>query len=220
MNPSTTQRSMKPSRSPRAVSPRLIGAIVVVFTALAVGAIAWGITERVTAPIAFFGTPYPDPDAAPAFELVNHHGAMESLASHQGTVVLVFFGFTHCPDVCPLTLSRLANTVERLGPRGDDVRILLITVDPERDSPDALAEYVARFGPSVTGLTGEPALLESIRRAYGVFAVPHVGHDGTEMTAHTDAVFGIDRAGLLRVLIRPDAPEHEMEADLRTLLRS
>lgn len=212
---------MKSSRSPHSVHPRLMRALIFLFTALAVGAIVRGVTEWMAAPIAFFGTPYPESDVAPDFELVNHRGEPESLASHRGNVVLLFFGFTHCPDVCPLTLARLSNAVEGLGTRGGEVRILLITVDPERDSPAALADYVARFGPAVTGLTGEPGVLESIRSAYGVFAVPHIGHGGgATMMAHTDAVFGIDRAGLLRVLIRPDAPDRELDADLRALLRS
>jgi protein SCO1 len=207
-------------RSEAGITPATAMALSILFGLMAILAVGWGMKHRLEARPAFFGTAYPDPEPAPAFELVNHEGEPETLADHRGDVVLLFFGFTHCPDVCPLTLARLADLRERMGRRGEQVKILLLTVDPERDSPAVLADYVARFGPAVTGLTGDPDRLESIRKAYGVFAAPHRGHDGHTMLAHTDAVFGIDRGGRLRVLIRPDAPDEEILADVRRLIRS
>jgi protein SCO1 len=207
-------------RSRAGITPVGAMALSIFFGLMATLAVGWGMKQRLEASASFFGTAYPDPESAPAFELVNHEGEPESLEAHRGNVVLLFFGFTHCPDVCPLTLARLANLRERMGRRGEQVNILLITVDPERDTPAVLADYVARFGPAVTGLTGDPDRLERIRKVYGVFAAPHAGHDGHTMLAHTDAVFGIDPVGRLRVLIRPDAPDEEIVADVRRLLRS
>jgi protein SCO1 len=167
---------------------------------------------------AFHGTAYPEPEAAPAFALTDHQGRQVGLEDFRGGPVLLFFGFTHCPDVCPLTLTRLSRAVDALGQRAEDTRILLVTVDPERDTPEVLAEYVRQFGPKVTGLTGDAEILERMRREYGVYAAMHAGHDaGEPMVMHTDAVFGIDRKGRLRVLLHADGPEVQLEEDIRTL---
>jgi protein SCO1 len=206
-------------RSPPAVSYKPLVLVAGVLLLSTLGALWYAMQAELRMPVSFFGTPYEEPEPAPPFALVNHRGEPERLEDHRGSVILLFFGFTHCPDVCPLTLGRLTQLLDHMGPRGNDVRVLLVTVDPDRDAPAVLAEYVARFGPRVTGLTGDPDTLESLRRAYGVFAAPHVRHDGHPSIAHTDAVFGIDRSGILRVLIRPDAPEHEIDADIRALLR-
>jgi protein SCO1 len=204
----------------RTVSHTPLVVLAVIFVASTIGALWYSMQAELRMPVSFFGTPYEEPEPAPTFELVNHLGEPESLSDHEGRVVLLFFGFTHCPDVCPLTLARLSRMLEQMGSWGEDVQVLLVTVDPERDTPQVLARYVAAFGDRVTGLTGEPAALEELRRAYGAYAAPHLAHEGHPMIAHTDAVFGIDRAGLLRVLIRPDAPEHEIDSDIRALLRS
>ncbi|MBA4157738.1 MAG: SCO family protein [Gemmatimonadetes bacterium] len=168
---------------------------------------------------AFHGTVYEDPEPAPAFSLTDHHGEPARLEDFRGRATLLFFGFTHCPDVCPLTLQRLARAADALGRRGKDVEIVLITVDPERDTPEVLAEYMERFGPRVTGLTGDAVTLEGLRREYGVYAAPHAGHGDSQPTiVHTPAVFGIDRAGRLRVLMHADGPEEALQSDLRSLL--
>jgi protein SCO1/2 len=165
---------------------------------------------------AFHATTYEPPAAAEGFTLTDHTGSELSLSDLRGTPVLLFFGFTNCPDVCPLTLSRLRNALDAAEAGPDQARILLVTVDPERDTPEALQRYVSGFGPAVTGLTGPPDVLRSIYSAYGVQASP--GHDSPEAMLHTSAVFGIDRHGLLRVLLRPDVPEAELNADVQTLL--
>lgn len=168
--------------------------------------------------LAFHGTLYEDPEPAPAFSLTDHRGETAGLEDFRGRATLLFFGFTHCPDVCPLTLQRLTRAADALGRRGNDVAIVLITVDPERDTPAMLAEYVERFGPRVTGLTGDPATLERLRSEYGVYAAPQPGHGDHPMMVHTPAVFGIDRAGRLRVLLHADGPEEALQSDLRGLL--
>ena len=108
-----------------------------------------------------------------------------------------------------------------MGSRGDDVRVLLVSVDPERDTPAVLADYVKRFGPQVTGLTGDAEVLRRMRAQYGAYAEHGGGHGAGEHAdvMHTNAVYGIDRAGKLRVLIAPDGPEEQMRDDIRTLAR-
>jgi protein SCO1 len=210
-----------PPRTPRSRSGVRWALFGVLFGAATLGAVFAGLYSTLGGiGHAFHGTPYPEHEPAPTFTLTDHRGEQVSLDDFEGEAVLLFFGFTHCPDVCPLTLSRLSGVLAELGRRGEGARILLITVDPERDTPSVLARYVERFGPHVTGLTGEAAALEALRRQYGVYAEVHAHGDAPPMVVHTDAVFGIDRRGRLRVLLHPDGPLDQLRADLRTLLRS
>jgi protein SCO1 len=198
---------------------------VVLGLALAGGVAVAALLAAIAAPPgmgrhAFHGTDYGDPLPAPGFALTNHLGKGATLADHRGQVVLLFFGFTHCPDVCPLTLQRLSGALAELGRRAENVQVLLITVDPERDTPEVLHRYVQQFGPRVAGLTGDPEDLAQIRRSYGVFAeiAPAHGEHGITVV-HSDVVFGVDRQGRLRVLLHVDGPREELLADIRRLLR-
>ena len=167
----------------------------------------------------FHGTLYPDSPPAPAFTLTDHTGESRSLSDYEGTTVLLFFGFTNCPDVCPLTLSTLARVIESEGLSPEEVRVLLVTVDPATDTPERLKEYVASFGPSTVGLTGTPEALQAVQSGYGVYAVQSTDHNGAPSLAHTTQVFGIDRAGRLRVLIHAENGVDVVRDDLRQLLR-
>jgi protein SCO1/2 len=167
----------------------------------------------------FEGTAYEPAEAAPEFRLVDESGHPARLADYRGKAVLLFFGYTHCPDVCPLTLTTLHRVLGSIGPDAVDARVLMVTIDPERDRPDTLARYVRHYGPEVHGLTGEPGEIARLAKEYGVgaMALPAGGPHGSMM--HTAAIFGIDRAGRLRVLMRPDAPDEALASDVRTLLR-
>lgn len=185
----------------------------------------------------FHGTAYDPPTAAPDFRLTSHTGEPVALRDFRGSPVLLFFGFTRCPDFCPLTLSRLAEVLGEMGEEGAEVRVLLVTVDPENDTPEALRDYVGQFGTGIVGLMGDPEELARIRAAYGVYAerpaapartpaggehAPgHAGHGGGDPAtfAHTPRVFGIDREGRLQVLIRPEEPAAVVESDVRALVR-
>jgi protein SCO1 len=175
-------------------------------------------TQLAGADPAFNGTTYPDAPEAPEFTLVDHSGREITLSAQRGTPVLLFFGFTRCPDVCPLTLRRVTRVLEE-AQLEDRIRLFLITVDPEHDTPERLAEYVEGFGPAVTGLTGTRDVLEPLMASYGVYARDAEMHDGRATLAHSSFVFGIDRAGRLRVLLHADEPDDLTERDLRTLLR-
>ncbi|HET6231668.1 MAG TPA: SCO family protein [Longimicrobiaceae bacterium] len=171
---------------------------------------------------AFHGTAQEQVLPATDFSLVDHEGRPVTLASYRGKAVLLFFGYTHCPDVCPLTLARLSGVLAGMGDDADGVRVLLVTLDPARDTPPVLAAYAKRFGPQVVGLTGDSASLEAVKHGYGAYTMPASegmpGHGGTHgQMGHSSAVYGIDREGRLRVIISDMATTAETRDDVRTL---
>jgi len=198
------------NRTPRRLPKLFIGLALTLVLAL----LAWRAAGRLQPP-SFHGTSFSDVAPAPAFALTDHTGRDVTLADYRGSATLVFFGFTHCPDVCPLTLARLARVLETMGPAAKDVQVLLVTVDPERDTPEVLREYVERFGPGINGLTGSEASIHAAMAGYGAYTMSGSSH-GLD---HSSAVYGIDREGQLRVVISHDAPEEEMLSDIRALLR-
>jgi protein SCO1 len=209
--------------------------LLVVATAMAAVVVAAAVLTARSGPPRFHGTVYTEVAPAAAFELVDHDGTAVTLESYRGAPVLLFFGFTHCPDVCPLTLARLATALDRAGRSARDARILLVTVDPERDTPAVLREYAARFGPQVVGLTGDSVSLERARRGYGAYVVeapasvnaaghghgPHGARPSpaTPRTIHSSVIYGIDRRGNLQVVISETATPAQMARDVRTLAR-
>jgi cytochrome oxidase Cu insertion factor (SCO1/SenC/PrrC family) len=162
-----------------------------------------------------------------------------TLAGYRGRPMLVFFGYTSCPDVCPLTLDRLARAVRELGDDAGGAHILFVTVHPKRDTRDVLRRYAARFGPGVTALTGDSAALAAAWQGYSVYVKPRDGrsaparpswpHDthaspnasaaSASPIAHSAGIYGIDRAGNVRVVIMEGATEKSMRDDVRTLAR-
>jgi len=148
------------------------------------------------------------------FSLTSHTGAPFALHQVRGKVVLVFFGFTHCPDICSPTLARLAAAMGELGERRDQVRVLFVTVDPERDTPAQMGEFLARFGPGFVGLTGTAAQLQAVAAQFRVGAVS--GPDGA--IAHSGAVFALDREARMRLMFREDLRPAQIAADLGRLL--
>lgn len=167
----------------------------------------------------FHATAYEPPETALDFALTEHTGRTLRLSDLRGRAVLLFFGYTHCPDVCPLTLNTLRSALDSIGAGADEARVVLVTVDPARDTPAVLASYVTRFGPGVSGLTGPQETLRKVYTAFGVGAQTVPGEHGHPTVMHTSGIYGIDREGRIRVLLRPDNPRAELEADLRTLIR-
>ncbi len=186
---------------------------ILVAALLVLGLLGGGLFARAPE---FHATAYEPPAPAADFTLTDHTGESLSLAALRGSPVFLFFGYTHCPDVCPLTLSRLREALEAAGTDAVNARVLLVTVDPMRDTPGVLAAYVRNFGPAVTGLTGSEQEIRSVMTAFGIHADSE--HGDASMIGHTTAIFGIDRAGMIRVLLRPDAPPAELNADVATLL--
>jgi len=142
-------------------------------------------------------------DYARVLELPDHHGRARTLADFRGKLVVVFFGFTHCPDVCPTALVQWAEVRKRLGADGERVQILFVTVDPERDTPDALSRYVPAFDPSFLGLRGTPQQTAAAAREFKVFYQKVPGQNELSYTMdHTAGSYVFDGAGRIRLMVR------------------
>jgi protein SCO1 len=124
--------------------------------------------------------------------LVDQDGRKVTEASFAGRPYLVFFGFTHCPDVCPTTLFRISEVLKAAGDRGRDLRAAFITVDPERDTPAALKEYLSSFDPRIAGLTGDRPAVDAAIKAYRAFARKVPTKDGDYTMEHTAIVYLMD----------------------------
>ncbi|HEY7245883.1 MAG TPA: SCO family protein [Xanthobacteraceae bacterium] len=129
------------------------------------------------------------------FKLIDQHGKVLSDEDLKGHPFLVFFGFTHCPDVCPTTLFEVSEILRTLGPDADRTRAVFITVDPERDTPAVMKDYLSSFDPHLSGLTGDPAEIAKVAKAYRVY-YKKVPLDGGEYTMdHTAIVYLMDKQG-------------------------
>jgi protein SCO1 len=129
------------------------------------------------------------------FKLIDQNGKALSDQNLKGHPFLVFFGFTHCPDVCPTTLFEVSEILRALGPAADRTRALFITVDPERDTPAVMKDYLSSFDPHLSGLTGDPAEIATVAKAYRVY-YKKVPLNGGEYTMdHTAIVYLMDREG-------------------------
>jgi protein SCO1/2 len=151
--------------------------------------------------------------------LTDHRGEPRTLADWKGKVVVLFFGFTQCPDVCPTTLATMADVMKRLGPDAERVQVLFVTLDPERDTQAVLAPYVTAFDPRFVGLHGDKAATAKAAREFRVFYQRVQGSTaGTYTIDHTAASYAIDRDGRLRLYIRHAQPADEIASDLKRLI--
>jgi protein SCO1 len=154
------------------------------------------------------------------FALSDHNGKPRALADFKGKVVVVFFGFTRCPDVCPTTLAEMKQVKEKLGQDGERLQVLFVTVDPERDTPDLLGKYVSAFDPTFLGLYGNAEATARTAKEFKVFyqKVPGSTPDNYSVD-HTAASYVFDPSGRLRLFAKqgqgPDAFAH----DVRLLLK-
>lgn len=150
--------------------------------------------------------------------LTDHTGKTRTLADFRGKVVVVFFGYTHCPDVCPTTLAELKVAREQLGDDGKRVQVLFVTLDPERDTRDLLANYVPAFDPSFLGLYGDAAATARVAKEFKVFYQKVPGSaPGSYTVDHSSGSYVFDPQGRLRLLVRPGNVPN-LVADLRILL--
>ena len=137
------------------------------------------------------------------FALVDGDGRTVTQADVAGEPVLVFFGYTHCPDVCPTTLDAISQTLKALGP-DRKIRALFITLDPERDTPAVMKDYVSSFDPRIIGLTGSQAAVDAVAREYRVYAKKVPTGDGGYSVDHTGVVYLMDRRGNFVESFNPD----------------
>jgi protein SCO1/2 len=162
------------------------------------------------------------PREAPAFSLDGSNGKKLSVSDHLGKVVILEFGYTHCQYVCPVTLARLADAYKQLGDAAREVQLIYVTVDPKRDSPERMREYLAAFNPTFLGATGNPDELEAVLKAYGVVAQEVVSRNparGYEVD-HSSFLYLVDRQGKIRGLVPYGTSAKDIAHDLESLLKT
>lgn len=153
------------------------------------------------------------------FALIDHTGKQRTLGDFKGKAVVVFFGFTHCPDVCPTTMAEMASVMKALGRQADRVQVLFVTVDPERDTPELLAKYVPAFDPRFLGLTGDKAAIEKVAKEFRVFYQKSPGKDpGSYSMDHTAGSYVFDPQGRIRLFVRHGQGVEPLVHDIGILL--
>lgn len=202
----------------------LLGVIVILSGALtAYGFFMVNRLQRQTPTVAeasFHGWVLDPPAEAPPIELVDQHGNPFRLAEHRGNIVVLFFGYTNCPDVCPATLAYYTQVKRELGALADRVRFVFVTVDPEYDTPERLGQYISRFDPSFYGLWGTPEQIQEIATQYGVYVEKVEAEDSPVgyWVNHTAFTFVIDRNGNWRLAHPFGMHPLDIAEDLRQLL--
>jgi protein SCO1 len=153
--------------------------------------------------------------------LADPAGTPRTLADYKGKVVVVSFGFTHCPDVCPTTLADLAKAVGQLGAEASRVQVLFVTVDPKRDTPEVLAQYVANFRPDFVALRGDAGATQAATKAFHVYAKERPGSSPEAYSVdHSSQSFVLDGEGRMRLIVPHGTKPEAIAADLKVLLNS
>ena len=153
-----------------------------------------------------------------SLELPDTSGRVRRLEDFRGKAVVLFFGFTHCPDVCPTTLADLATVMKTLGPDAERVQVLFITVDPERDTPGELAQYVGAFDPRFLALRGDLAATQRVAKDFKIYFEKRKQGDSYTVD-HSAQSYVIDPQGRLRLLVRHDRIAQDLAPDLQAILR-
>ena len=158
-------------------------------------------------------------DYAKGFALTDHNGKPRTLADFKGKVVVVFFGYTQCPDVCPTTLSELAGIKKALGSEAERLQVIFITLDPQRDTPELMAGFVPAFDSSFLGLWGEQAVIDKVAKDFKVFAKKVPSKDSKSYTVdHTAGSYVFDDQGHIRLFVRHGQGVDGLQKDLQRLL--
>lgn len=154
-----------------------------------------------------------------SFTLTDDQGKTVHASDYAGHVVMLYFGYTHCPDVCPTTLATVAHALQKLGNKAYDVRVLFVSVDPHRDTAAALREYTAAFSPQMIGLTGTQGELRALSKRYRVtYGYGDKYPNGDYTVSHSSAIFVFDRKGAVRLLMQEQDGANVMAADLSQLI--
>jgi protein SCO1/2 len=215
-----TQSDQVDSPTRRAPSPFFTrGALIFLTTLVVLGAIA--VTLWLRRPPELHGILLEQPRQANDFQLTASTGQPIQLSELRGKWVLVFFGYTYCPDVCPLTMAELKLMWDSLDEaQRSRTQVVLITVDPERDTPQRLADYVSAFDPAFLGMTGTEEEIQTVAAQFGIFfekqpGTPETGYE----VEHMSYVTIVDPEGYVRMVLSPEATGQDMAADLKVLMR-
>ena len=160
-------------------------------------------------------------DYAQNFKLTDHNGQARTLADFKGKVVVMFFGYTQCPDVCPTSMTELVEVKKLLGADGDKLQALFVTVDPERDTPELLKAYMANFDPTFLALYTPPAELPALAQNYKIYFKKVDGKTATSYTMdHSAGSYVYDTQGRVRLYVRYGSGPQLLAADIRQLLKA
>ena len=188
-------------------------AVIVVILGLAVGFYFFR-------PHAFHGTVIQSPETSYDFTLTSAKGDV-SLSDFRGKLVLIYFGYTFCPDICPATLANIAQAMRDMGPsKADQIQTVMVSLDPERDTPEKLTEYVAHFDPTFIGITGSKEQIDEVTSLYGIFYQKHEepGKSGY-LIDHTATLLVVDRKGYLKLVFPFGITAADIADDLEYMLR-
>jgi protein SCO1 len=191
--------------------------VVVQRRTLWIGIVTIGILVVITAVVflakkhTMLGAVIDPPAPASEINLTDSNGNPFALSALRGKVVLLYFGYTNCPDECPLTMAHLKLAFDTLGAKSKDVQVVMVTTDPQRDSQQALKDFMAKFNPAFLGLFGTPAELQKVWQDYGVT----VENNGE---THSTFLYVIDQAGNIRETFQPDTQPDSIAADVSFLL--
>jgi protein SCO1/2 len=194
--------------------------VVIALVAAIAGMYVAAQLSRPAAPALASGTAFPEPMPLASFELVDVNGAKVTPAELRGHASLVFFGFTHCPDVCPTTLALLSSVQKQVASDKTalaGLKVALITVDPERDTPEQMGKYISAFRGDLIGLTGSPPEIVKAQRSFGVAATRSDLPGGAYTMDHSAAVFVLDSQARKVAVFTPPLREDAIARDLRAL---
>ena len=170
-------------------------------------------------PHTFHGTVIQSPETSYDFNLTGGKGDV-SLSDFRGKLVLIYFGYTFCPDVCPATLGQVNQAMKQLGSKAEDIQLIMISLDPERDTPAKLEEYVAHFNPTFLGITGTQEQVETVASLYGIFYEKKEGSAASGyLIDHTATLMVIDREGYLKLVFPFGVTADEIADDLKYMLK-
>ncbi len=191
------------------------------FSSLAIVAFATLLTMMFSKPANFRGTEYSQPyPRASQIELIKSDGELFRLSEQNGKIVLLFFGYTSCPDVCPTTLAELKLVMDDLGNKTERVQVIFVSVDPQRDTPEKIQKYVEHFNTAFIGLSGPLEDLEKIWKGYGVFREEVKSESAFGyIVNHTARTYLIDTNGNLRLSYGFQTPVEDIVHDLELLLK-
>jgi protein SCO1/2 len=210
------QRSRFASQALQAPSRRRVNAWL---AAAALGGLLAGCDQPLSKPpaAAFKGIDISGAPYGRGFTLTDFNGQSRTLADYSGRVVMLYFGFVQCPDVCPTALTRAAAVKQQLGADAAQLQVIFVTVDPERDTPELLRDYMAAFDPSFMALTGSPEQIKAVADEFRVY-YKKVPTGSTYTMDHTALSYLFDREGHIRVVLRHEQTADDYTADIRQLL--
>ena len=193
----------------------LIGGIALILGFLA----GWAVIRLIGTPYTYHATVIQSPTLDKGFTLTGPDGRQVNLRDFRGQAVLLYFGYTFCPDVCPATLVELAHASKMLGEDAEKAQVIMISVDPDRDTPELLQEYVTHFDPSFIGVTGSEDEVAAVAAQYGIYFAKHVGTVATGyLIDHTASVIVIDPDGYFQLIYPFGTPAADIAEDVRQLV--